>query len=265
MTYFIENRDFGLDAAMGVLSGLESYNKFGHAPNGLQQTITDMWERANSTPTQQIWLAPTAARIHTLQSNSVNDTTGGTGTNEVKVSYLPDWNSKEVTELVIGNLNAGIAMQNAAVIINRMEAFAQASTTDVGVNAGIITATAATDGTVTALIGAGEGQTQQAIIGIPSIMEAYIYRWQVQINKAIGAATSASFDIRVNTRPHINTIAFTVKDNLAVQSTGRSSSEKYYGLKKKFTGPCIIKIQGTASADDVDANSDFDLILKDIR
>ena len=95
--------DSSLDAAAGNIDGVSTVNKYGVAIAGIQTSATDIWDRADLTPTQQIWLAPTAARIHTIASTSVNDTTGGTGANSVIISYLSDWDTAETTETVTGD------------------------------------------------------------------------------------------------------------------------------------------------------------------
>lgn len=247
------------ELALGNISNRKSVNKFGAAPDGMQTTATDVWDRADATPTQQVWLAPTAARIHTIQSSSANDVVNGTGVATVIVYYLPDWDTAETSETVAGDLNSGIAMNNAAVIIHRMKVTAQSTTTNVGGNEGTITATAAVDGTVTAAILPGNGQTEMAVYGVPSIQTALMWEWRGQIDKASGGAASINFVLRVNEDPTVQTVAFLRKDDMSVQSTGSSSASHRPPIPHAFPGPAIIKISGISSKADVDAEAGFDL------
>lgn len=253
------NRDVALRISKGDQTGYMGVNKFGAAPSGIQTTATDIWDRADATPTQQIWLAPTAARIHTIASDSVNDTTGGTGANTVQIKYLADWDTAEAVETVTGNLNAGIAMTNAAVMIHRMKVVPQATSTTA--NVGTITATAATDGTVTAAILPGNGQTEMAIYGIPSTQTAYLTKWRCNIDKSSVTPATADFQLRVNPNPDVQTVSFLRKNDISLQSTGSNMFESEFNPYIKITGPAIIKVQAMASAADLDGESAFDLIV----
>lgn len=252
-----EARDYPLES----IEGQSLVNKFGRAPTGIQATATDVWDRADATPTQSIWLAPTAARIHTIASTSANDTVGGTGAASVKIYYLSDWDTAEKSETVTGNLNSGIAMDNAAVIIHRMEVIPQPTSTTV--NAGTITATAAVDSTVTAQINIGEGQTQMAIQGIPSTQTLYVTRFYGTINKAQGAAASINFSFLINPSPNINTVVYLIKNTRGLQNTGKSGDTWPWIPYFKVIGPAIIKVQGLANAADVEASAGFDGYLVD--
>jgi hypothetical protein len=253
------NKDYFLEVAKGNIPGHTAVHKFGESPSGVQTTATDIWARADASVTQQIWLAPTAARIHTIASSSASDTTGGVGANSVIVSYLPSWSELETTETVTGNLNAGVAMANAAVMINRMVVVPQSTSTST--NVGTITATAATDATITAVILPGKGQTHQAIYGFPSIQTAYFVEWEGSIDKASGAAVTCDFSIMFNPNPDVQKTVFLNKYDVALQSTGSNVFQKTFPTRPSFSGPGIIKIQGTASAVDLDAETDFELIL----
>lgn len=253
-----QNCSFPLMVSRGLVTGHTSVNKFGHAPSGIQTTTTDIWARADAAPTQQIWLAPTAARIHSLVSSSTDDDAGGgggTGAHTVRVWYLPDWDTAETYEDVNMDGTTPVAMTVSAVMINRMKVSAYGAS---GPNVGTITATAATDATVTALILPGDGQTEQAIYGVPSIQSFYLVRWGVDISKSAAAAATVELELRVNEIPDVITTGFIRKDDISVQSTGTNSKERVYPIPIKYPGPCIIKIQGIASAADIDGKSGFD-------
>ena len=255
--------DDGFNVAAGNAEDMHPVNKFGRAPTGVQTTASDIWDRCNATPTQQIWLAPTAARIHTIASDSAagEDDSGGTGATTVIVSYLADWDTKETTETVSGDLNAGIAMTNAAVMIHRMKVVPQATSTTP--NEGTITATAATDATVTAQINPGEGQTQMAIYGIPSTQTLYIDDFYMSINKAQATAGTINASLVVNPNPDVQTLAFLIKNTRGVQSTGTSSAPFPFIPSYKVSGPAIIKLQGIASAADIEGSAGFNARLVD--
>lgn len=250
-----------LDIPLGNIPGQTPVNKFGETTNADSGVDTDVWDGANPTDDDDIWLAPTAARIHTIQSTSANDTTGGTGANSVQVFYLPDWDTAETSETITGNLNAGIAMANAAVIIHRMQVIPQANSTTS--NVGTITATAAVDGTVTAQIQPGEGQTQMAIYGIPSTQTALMTQFYGSVLRANAATAFADFSLLFNPSPNINTVVFLNKHSLGAQTTGQNPYRHKFDPYNKFTGPGILKLQVNGSADNLTVSGGFDLILVD--
>lgn len=255
--------DPALEISSGAIDGQVSVNKFGRSTNVDDEVDTDVWDRANSTNDQDIWIAPTAARIHTIQSNSANDKAADTGATTVIVYYLPDWDTKEQNETVSGNLNAGIAMSNAAVIIHRMKVVPQASSTTP--NVGTITATAAVDGTVTAQIQPGEGQTQMAIYGIPSVQTAYMTEFYGSVLRANLSTQETHVDFRLlfNPSPDVNLSVFLVKHSLGLGSRADNPHIHGYNPYNKFSGPGIFKLQAAASANNTDVSAGFDLILVD--
>jgi len=249
------------ELAMGNIAGRTKVNKFGAAPLGVQTTDTDIWDRADATPTQSIWIAPTQARVHAVVSSSSDDIDGGLGAYSVIVYGLTDWGTAEVNETVTMSGATPINTINSYVIIHRMKCVGGANTTNIGVNAGTITATAAVDGTVTAVILPGNGQTEMAIYGVPSVQTALLYRWSAQIDQASAQARTVDFQVRVNENPDVQLSGFLRKDDISVQSNGTSSRERNFTIPPKFPGPCIIKISATGSANDLDAEAEFDLEL----
>jgi hypothetical protein len=261
MTY-IGTKDFALEVSRGNVAGVTFVNKFGHAPDGIQTTATDFWCRADATPTQQIWVAPTTARTHDIVSTSTDDdgNPAGVGALTLRVYGLTGWGAAEVTENITMNGTTNVATSNAYVIIHRMEVLTKGAT---NVNVGVITATAQTDGTVTAQINAGVGQTNMALYGIPSTQKAYVTRYYVVIEKAQGVAASITTRLLYNPEPDAELTNFLTKHITGVQSTGTGDVQHVFNPYYELAGPAIIKVQGIASAADVQGSAGFDAYLVD--
>ena len=256
-----------LHLSRGLVTGATCVNKYGMAEDGVQTTGADIWDRADAAATQPIWLAPTAARIHTITSSSVGDDGNpegaGVGAQAVRIWYLPDWDTKETFEDVILNGVSAVVMQNAAVMINRMKVIPVGTT--YAINIGIITATAAVDTTVTSQINAGNGQTRQTPYGIPSVQTAYATGYLLNSHDTAnpGTAAEVEFNLLANEYPHLNPLAFIGKGNLGVISSGTTTAVRKYNPYRAIPGPAIIKVQATSTANDTEGVAEYDLILVD--
>ena len=257
-----------LEIPRGNVTGMTWVNKFGRAPDGVQTTSTDIWDRANATPTQQIWVAPTQARIHAIVSTSDEDSdTGGVvaqgdGARTIQVYGLTSWSTAETSEVITMDGTTAVNTSNSYVIVHRMKVLTKGGHAS-GPNVGTITATAATDATVTAQINISEGQTQMAIYGIPSTQTLYMTQYYGSVHEAgLGSnAYVADVTLKVNPEPDNELLNFLIKHTNGLVSTGtgiiRHSFDPYF----KIAGPAIIKIQMIGSAADGDASVGFDGII----
>jgi hypothetical protein len=257
---FAEFSDLMLEGPRGNITGISCINKFGRSTNVDSGVITDIWDRANATDDQDIWIAPTQARIHNIASSSASDDgdPAGVGARTLRVYGLTGWGTAETNEEITLNGTTNVATSNSYVIIHRMEVLTKGAT---NVNVGTITATAVTDATVTAQINAGQGQTQMAIYGIPSVQTAYLTNYYASFNKSAGATGGVDLSLRVNPEPDSELINSVVKHTQSVFSTGNSHFLHKFGPYLKIVGPAIIRVQGTGGANDLDVSSGFDLIL----
>jgi hypothetical protein len=254
-----------LEIPRGNRTGQSSVNKYGLARDGIQTTSTDIWDRADSTPTQQIWIAPTTARIHAIQSgNTADDGTpegAGAGAQAVRIYGLTSWSTAEVSEDVILNGTTPVNTVNSYVIIHRMKIIPVGSTYNN--NVGDITATAATDGTVTAQINSGQGQTNMAIYGVPSTQTAYMTQYTIGAHNTGNPTTvmECDFEMLINEHPDLNLTDFINKHNKGLIVTGSSHVTHEFKPYLKIPGPAIIKFQAITTLADTEGSADFDLIL----
>jgi hypothetical protein len=253
-------RDFLLEVAKGNIPEHVSVNKFGSS-SFIQETPTDVWDRD-----EQTWLAPTAARSHTIASTSALDTDGGDGARTVRIYGLTDWDTAETFEDV--TLNTGTPPTTAAyVIIYRMKVLTTGSTGPFP-NVGTITATTIGESVdyVTAQIAAIKGQTQMAILGVPSTQKFYMYDFSATIahtSPAPNTADSAGVIVMQSTDIVNNPATYTFKHTAAVQDNGVTSLIKPFLVPKIFEGPCIIKIVMVASIENAFCDASFDGVLVD--
>ena len=254
----------GLDVARGLVEGQMSVNKFGRNTEIDSGVVADIWDGGHtlaSGGTSLIWVSPTQARIHNLVSTSTDDDGDpvGVGAQTVQIWGLVDWDTAESTETVTMDGTTPVPTSNSYVIIHRMKVL-NPITGATSVNVGTITATAATDGTITARINAMQGQTQMAIYGVPSIQTAYMGRLYANLNKSTGATTGGcDISLQVATQADQNESIFTVKHTFNVTLTGTSAFSIPYWVPKVIPGTSIIKIQLTSGANDLDVSGGFDL------
>lgn len=234
-------------------------NKFGRTTNADSGTATDIWDGANPTDNQPIWLAPTQARIHDIVSTDVNDdgSPAGTGARTVRIYGLTDWASLEVSEDVTLNGTSSVATANSYVIIHRMEAIPPFGAS--GPNVGDIKATAQTDNTLSAQINAGNGQTGMAIFGIPSGVTMAVERYYASVQR--NANTSVDIALLFAPDPENTPTVFLVKETVGLATSGNSFVERQPMPRKEFDGPGILKMQATASGNNADVSAGFDAPL----
>ena len=258
--------NFDLEVSKGTISGHFTVNKYGRATAGVQLTATDIWDRADAAATQQIWLAPTAARIHAIASSSDLDgktaAPSSTGARTIEVFGLKTWALAETSETVTLDGTTSVNTNDSYVIIHRMKVLTHGTT---GPNSGTITATAASDSTVTAKIGVGNGQTEMSPYGIPSIQKAYMTSFDVNSHNTGNPSTviEVDFDMLVNEHPDVDptSAAFLIKANVGLIATGSTVFTKAYDPPLEIAGPAIIKFQGIATTADTEAVAEYDLIL----
>lgn len=264
--YEIPGRDLSadlmLDIAKGNVEGHSAVIKFGRSTNVDSGVATDIWDRANATDDQDIWVAPTVARQHVITSTSASDDGDpvGVGARTLTACGLIDWDTKEVCETATLQGTFSVTTTNSFVIIHRMFVVTKGAT---DVNVGVITATALTDGTVTAQINAGQGQTQMAIRGIPSVQTFYIISYDASFNKSGGATGAVNISLLVNPEPDSELTNFLTKDTQAVISTGNSLVNHPFMPYFQVLGPAIVKVQGDGSVANIDISAGLGGILVD--
>lgn len=262
---YIGERDFALEVAEGNVSGYATLDKFGQTTDADSGVDTDIWDGADGVTSTDIWVAPTQARVHAIVSGSLNDSdTGGanpqsTGMRTIRVYGLQTWSSAESSEDVILDGTTAVNTSNSYVIIHRMKGLTWGSGQT---NAGIITATAATDGTVTAAIQAGENQTLMAIYGVPDTKTIHISHGYATVLKA-GGASGVAADGTILVMENAGTVnsGWITKDRFHFSDSVPWDHD--FKTYKTFVGPCVVKIQVNTETANSQVTGSFDAYVVD--
>lgn len=183
MTY-LARRDFFVEIARNNVPEMQDYSGFGlNEDVDTGTTPEDVWT------TGGVFVPPTTNRIHAIVSTSANDTSAGTGARTVKV---------------YGVTTAGLANEvvtlNGVTPVNTVNSYLDiyimyVNTAGSGAtNVGAITATAATDATVTIIIQAnGLNTSRKSIRLIPTGFRGLLFDWScaMQQNTASSFASMA--------------------------------------------------------------------------
>lgn len=254
---------FELLVAAGDIPGFFSVNKFGRNIEVDNNVTADVWDggfTVGSGGVSLIWVAPTQARLHQIASTSGSDdgSPAGVGARTLRIFGLPDWDTAEITEDLILNGTTNVTTSNSYVIIYRMEVLTKGATSS---NVGTITATADSDGTITAQISPSAGRTQMAILGISSSQTAYMGRFYANINKAGGATALTDIKLCYNPEPDVELTNFMVSHTFGLQTVGTSAFTIPFYAPKAFVGPGILKVQALSGSNDIDISAGFDVII----
>ena len=253
----------GLGNVQHPLVANDAVDKFGRNEQIDAGVMADLWDGGNTGDVSLIWVAPTEARIHALVSTSINDTeTTGSGARNVRISGLTSWTANEVNETVSLNGTTPVNTVNSYVIIHRMEVLDHGTT---NINTGTITATAATDATITAQITPTLGQTHMLIYGIPDGKTLLMSSYWSAMNKASGGGSTGFVDLCMfyNDNPAVEITQFKMKLINGLSLTGTSSVPIPFPHGKRFEGPGILKLQSFSATNGMDVSAGWNATLID--
>lgn len=170
--------DYHQDLARGLVEDSSLWNKFGYNDDIDIGTET-IWSVGGT------FVPLTVPSTLSIVSSSIQDDTGGSGSNSIIV-YGVDSTRTARTEVVFLDGQTPVVTKTTWLGINRMSIYLSGTG---GVNAGTITATAVSGGTVQAAIPTGAGTTQHAFFFTQAGHTA-LMKWLVVNIVKIGASNN---------------------------------------------------------------------------
>ena len=236
--------NWGIDVSSGNVSGVTYVSKFGRNAD-IDAGTEDIWNVGGT------WVAPTAARKHSIQGGAADVNTSGTGAWTVQVQGLNG--SFAVTTETVNMAGAGgVNTANSYVIIFRMIVLTAGTG---GTNAAAITAVAATDTTITCGIIAAKGQSQMAIYQIPVGYTGYCSNFSASMNG--GANANVSVELYVKPFGGV----FNLKGTVNIGEAGGTFARRDFATPLVMAAKSVIKLRGISDAANSAVAGNFDLIV----
>ena len=173
----VRTTDEKYEIAKGLRQGSTTWSKWGYNPDIDIGTET-VWSQGGS------FARMTAADTLDVVSSSTDDDDGGTGAWSIIV-YGVDENYETQTEVVVLNGTSAVTTSNSWLGVNRVAIYLAGTG---GENAGAITLSRTTGGSVQAHVPATEGSTQQALFFVPSKAN-FLMDWLLINIAKVGAGT----------------------------------------------------------------------------
>ena len=246
-------RDYLVEVSKGNVDGSSIVCKFGSNPD-IQNAITyeDIWDGGSTTD----WAPPTIARLHNLVSTDVADDVGGAGAEIVEVQGLDSAYALQ-TENVDLNGTSNVATANTYTMIHRMRVMQSNNGANDTYNVGNITATAQTDGTITAQISVGNNQTLMAIYQIPASKTGYLAKFW----GTLSGKSSANVSLRLWTKG--DNEPWQLKETVEISGSASSIIQVDHRLMASYGAKTIIKMDASSDTNSTGVGAGFDLLLVD--
>lgn len=221
---------------------LDGVNNFGSNLDISLGVDEDVW------PLGGDYVFPTQARIHDLVSTDAADTAVGTGARTVLVEGL-DADYQEISETITLNGITPVLTTLQYIRINLMTVRSAGSG---GKNAGVVTATAQVDSTVTSLLSIGTNRSQQCIFTVPTNVDFLINHFYIALGKQM--ATEVTCTILV--RP-FNEV-FQTGATIAGNSTGTTDTLHPFNPPVRIKAKSDIMLRASVSSNNTEIHAGFD-------
>ena len=262
--------DYFVWVSRGKFPGHGPVRKWGQTDNISSANDTDIWDMAKdgAPDDQAIFVAPTVAQKHLIASDSPDDNGNppGVGARTICVYGLTAWDEPEANEIITMNGTTDVLTTKDYVFIHRLEVLTKGGALAC---VGNISATAQADGTITARILAGKGQTQMAIRAISSVQDFEMTQfWGNLISQSSeqngGQGEGAEISLLVNPEPQTELTGFIWKHGFGLSSVGTSYIRHLFRPTFPVPGPAIVKLQALGDMPTkVKVSAGFDGVLID--
>ncbi len=240
---------FLIRAGMGLAPGFDLLQKFGRNQSIDLATPEDVWLGGGDYPFSL------AAETLSVVSTSDQDSAGGTGCATLVIFGL-DGDYQPLTKIVALTGMTPVIISTAAFLRTpRAICLAPGSTSTLDRNDGVITATQTSSGDVVIQIGAGRGQTEQAIYTVQADCSLMLTRMYGAIGRMV--ATQALFELEA--RPIGE--CWQIKHPIDANSTGTTFVSVDFDVPLTFPAKTDLRVRATVGANGANVSGGFDGVL----
>jgi hypothetical protein len=245
--------DFYLEVSKGSVIGHSPLLKFGR--NGdidaaaVNTVGRDIWDGGVASAVD--WVPPTEARIHAI-AGGATDALDDVGAHTIIIFGLgPAYELQD--EILSMHPTDGTTPVNTLKLYTMIHRMYVLSAGSADKNVANITATAAVDGTVTAMITANNSQTAMAIFQIPAETTCYLDLTYASLHKKGGPARLADTALMLKDFGGV----WRFQDSLAVSSDSGQTAQNPYTPPLTVPAMSYIKMVGNPTADGQDISAGF--------